>query len=199
LKDKRYGKIILFNRSFQKIEHPNIEQIVADFSALNQMATQLLADEYFCCLGTTIKKARTKKAFEYVDYQLPLNIAKLAKENKVPKLLIVSSIGASAKSSTFYLKVKGQMEEEIGKIGIESLSFFRPSMLLGARKESRMGEAIGKVVMKMFGFLLFGKLKKYRAIEAEIVAKAMVVVANGSFSKSIFESDEIQEIGINVE
>ncbi len=197
--DKRYGKIVLFNRSFQEIENAKIEQIVADYNSINQFAIQLKADEYYCCLGTTIKKAKTKEAFEYVDLHLPVTIAKLALENKVPKVLVVSSIGSSSKSKTFYLNVKGRMEEEIGKLGIEKLYFFKPSMLLGKRNESRLGEAVGQVVMKLFGFLLFGKVRKYKAIEAKIVAKAMVFVANGNFSKSVFESDEIQELGIKVE
>ena len=148
--DKRYGKIILFNRSLQEIEYPNIEQIVADYSSLNQFTIQLKVDEYFCCLGTTIKKAKTKEAFEYVDFQLPLNIAKLAKENKVPKLLVVSSIGASAKSSTFYLKVKGDIELALKKLNFESLIIVRPSMLLGDRKESRFAESNSLVFSARF-------------------------------------------------
>jgi uncharacterized protein YbjT (DUF2867 family) len=195
INDERYEKIILFNRTVQSINHSKIEQIVADYNSIDQYTNQLKADEYYCCLGTTIKKAKTKQAFEYVDLQLPVIIGKFAIQNKVSGLFVVSSIGASAKSSNFYLNVKGRMEEELQKSGIGKLFIFRPSMLIGERNESRFGETVGKIVMKFIGFLFLGKLKKYRAIKAEIVANAMVVVANGGYNSSIFESDEIQKLG----
>jgi len=198
LNDNRYDKIVLFNRTLQPVTNPNIVQIVADYGSLDQYANQLKTDDYYCCLGTTMKKAKNRQAFEYVDFNLPLAIAKLALENEVPKLLVVSSIGASAKSGTFYLRVKGLMEIELGKIGIKHLHFFRPSMLLGKRNEKRFAESVGMIIMKIFGFLLVGKLKKYRAIKGEIVAEAMVVVANGSYSNISVESDEIQKLGAKI-
>lgn len=167
---KRYKKVIVFNRSQQQLANPVVEQIVGDYSSLEKYADQLKADEYYCCLGTTIKKAGSKEAFEFVDFHLPVNIIKLAKKNNTSKVFVVSSIGASSKSSNFYLRVKGKMEEEILKTQVESLFVLRPSMLLGNRSESRFGESMGKIIMKIFGFIFVGKLKKYKAIEAEIVA-----------------------------
>jgi len=195
LQDSRYDKILLFNRTFQSFAHQKIEQIVGDYNLLIDYKSQLIGDEYYCCLGTTMKIAKTKSVFEFVDLQLPLSIGKLAIENKVSKLLVVSSIGASLKSGNFYLNVKGRMEFELGLLGIETLHFFRPSMLLGKREPSRLGESIGKIIMKIIGFMLVGKLKKYKAIKAETVANAMVNVANGNFKNLVFESDKIQYLG----
>jgi len=195
LEDLRYEKILLFNRNLQPTTDQKIQQIVGNYDLLNQFASQLQADEYYCCLGTTIKIAKTKAAFEYVDLELPLSIGKMAVENQISKLLVVSSIGASSKSNNFYLNVKGRMEDGLAKLGIKSLHFFKPSMLLGKRNQSRPGESAGKVIMKIFGFLLIGKLKKYRAIEALTVAKAMIKVANSTEFKSFIESDEIQQLG----
>jgi len=194
LDDPKYEKILVFNRTLQTYNQQKIEQIVGDYNLLSTYANQLKANEYYCCLGTTIKIAKTKSAFEYVDLQLPISIGKLAVENKVSKLLVVSSVGASSKSKNFYLNVKGRMEFELRNLGIETLYIFRPSMLLGKREQTRTGESIGKIVMKVLGFLLVGKLKKYRAITAKAVASAMVNVANGNFSNLVFESDAIQRL-----
>jgi uncharacterized protein YbjT (DUF2867 family) len=190
-----YEKIIVFNRSAQSTNIPKTEQIVGDYGSLIQYQKELNADEYYCCLGTTMKKAGSEEAFEFVDYHLPVSIGQLAVQNQIAKVLVVSSIGASAQSSNFYLRTKGRMEEEMRKTGIKNLCFFRPSMLLGNRNEIRFGESLGKVIMKAFGFLFVGKLKKYKAIETEVVARAMMKVADANVGISVFLSDEIQKIG----
>jgi uncharacterized protein YbjT (DUF2867 family) len=195
LNDDRYSKVIVFVRSELMLTHPKLVEIVGDFEQLDDYSEQLIADEYFCCLGTTMKKAKTKEAFEYVDYQLPLKIANLAKKNNVRKYCVVSSIGASSKSGNFYLRTKGRMEEAISSIGIEYPHFFRPSLLLGERYEKRFGESMAKVFSNLFGFLMVGGLKKYRAIHGKTVAKAMIKVANEDTNQKAFISDEIQELG----
>ena len=139
--DERYAKIIVFNRTQVSLSNPKIVQIVSEYSDLEKHKLQLMADEYYCCLGTTMKKAKTKPAFEYVDYQLPVEIGKLALHNNVSSYLVVSSIGASAKSGNFYLSTKGKMEESIKVLGLKNLFIFRPSMLLGKRNETRITAA----------------------------------------------------------
>lgn len=193
--DERYERIIIFNRSGKEYFHPKIIQIVADYELIGNYVTELAADEYYCCLGTTIKKAKTKEAFEYVDYGLPLKIAQIATENQTGKYLVVSSIGASDKSSNFYLRTKGKMEQAVSKSGVNEVYFFRPSILLGQRNEKRLGESIGQIAMKATGFLLWGPLQKYRAIQARTVAAAMIAVANEGFENQIIESDEIEKLG----
>ncbi len=106
-------------------------------------------------------------------------------------MLVVSSLGADAKSSNFYLRTKGEMEQSLLSMGIKSLHFFRPSMLLGTRDESRPAETFGKIAMQAFSFLFIGGLKKYKAIHAHTVAKAMVKVANNAYADEIYESEEI--------
>jgi uncharacterized protein YbjT (DUF2867 family) len=195
LNDERYSKVILFVRSELMLTHPKLIQVVGDYNKLEGYSEQLVADEYYCCLGTTMKKAKTKEAFEYVDYQLPVKISQLAVNSSVNKYCVVSSIGASAKSSNFYLHTKGKMEDDILATGIDHLHFFRPSLLLGYRNEKRFGESMAKVFAKLFGFLMIGKLKKYRAIQAKTVANAMIKVANKNTNQRVFISDEIQKIG----
>ncbi len=195
LEDDRYATVTVFIRSDITLEHPKLKKVVGNYGQLDDYSEQLIAEEFYCCLGTTMKKAKTKEAFEYVDYQLPLKIANLAKKNNVTKYCVVSSIGASSKSSNFYLKTKGRMEEAISFIGIEYFHFFRPSLLLGERNEKRFGESMAKVFSKLFGFFMIGGLKKYRAIHGKTVARAMVKIANENINQKVFISDEMQELG----
>ncbi len=189
-----YSRIIVFNRSVKANLPANVDQVVGDYDSLFQYSENLKANHYYCCLGSTMKKAGSKEAFEQVDYHLPLKIGELAIENQVDKVLLVSSIGASAKSRNFYLNVKGRMEDDMEAILKDKLTVFKPSMLLGERNESRLGESIGKVLMKVLGIFFIGKLNKYKAIDARAVAIAMVKVANGNFNQFVFESDEIQNL-----
>ena len=107
-------------------------------------------------------------------------------------MLVVSSLGADAGSGNFYLRTKGEMEDKLQTLGISSLKFFRPSMLLGPRNEGRIGESIAKTLMQAFSFMFIGKLKRYKAIHANIVALAMIEAANVDDSKTYYESEEIQ-------
>lgn len=133
-------------------------------------------DTAYCCLGTTMKKAGSKEAFLKVDLDMVIHFAKKAKEAGINRFALVSSIGANPKSSNFYLRTKGQAEEELKKIGFDRLVIVRPSLLLGNRSEKRLGEDIGKAIYYIFRFLFIGPLKKYRGIMDEDVAKAMIVL-----------------------
>ena len=107
-------------------------------------------------------------------------------------------MGANPGSSGLYLKNKGQAEEALKKLNFPKLSIMRPSILLGNRRENRIGEKIGIFVMKSFSPLFLGKMKKYKPIKVENVAKAMIKVIQRDYKKNIFESDEIMEIACNV-
>ena len=192
--DKRYKKIIVFNRKQTLLQNDKIVQLVGDYKTLEEHKDQLIADDYFCCLGTTMAKAKTRQAFEYVDYTLPIEIGKIAIQNKVTNYAVVSSIGASAKSGNFYLSTKGKMEEAIKSSGFENLFIFRPSMLLGKRNETRLVESISKPVFSIIGFILWGPLKKYRAIHGKVVAKAMINCVQENKGNLTIESDKIQKM-----
>lgn len=146
----------------------------------------------FCCLGTTMKKAGSKEAFLKVDLDMVINFAKKAKAAGIDRFAVVSSIGANPKSNNFYLRTKGQVEEELKKIGFERLVIVRPSLLLGKRKEKRLGEDIGKLIYNVFKFLFIGPLKKYRGIMDEDVAKAMIVLVEQGQGTVIAESSALQ-------
>lgn len=134
-------------------------------------------DVAFCALGTTIATAGSQDAFYKVDHDMVIAFAKNAKEAGAKTFVLVSSVGANAKTSNFYLKVKGETERDLEAVGFDSLIILRPSMLMGERKEFRLGELIGKGAMTLFNPLMIGSLGKYKGIEGRTVAKAMVRLA----------------------
>lgn len=172
------------------INHNQLTQIVFDFEKPDKSA--VFADEIYCCLGTTIKVAGSKPAFYKVDFEYVLSIAHFALGNGASKFALVSSMGANKNSAIFYNKTKGAIEAAVTALGYKSLFILRPSVLLGDRKEFRLGEKIGKVFMSAISFAI---PKKYRPIEARQVAQAMVACM-GSDKKGvqILESDAIADL-----
>jgi uncharacterized protein YbjT (DUF2867 family) len=196
LNDDYYSKVISVVRNSTGISNAKLKEIKIDFENIENYSSEILGNDIFCCLGTTIKKAGSKINFKKVDLDYPLQIAAAALVNGAQQFSVVSSIGADKNSKTFYTSVKGELEEELKKLNYFSLNIFRPSLLTGDRDEFRLGEKIAQLFMKIFSFLFIGNLKKYKAIEAKIVAAAMLYAAKrNSEGINIFESDEIQKLG----
>ncbi|HOO08594.1 MAG TPA: NAD(P)H-binding protein [Cyclobacteriaceae bacterium] len=189
-RDDAYGTVKCLTRNALPVTHEKIEAIQTNGSDLNGLAASLVADDVFCCLGTTIKKAKTKEAFRKIDFDYPLHLANLSKAQGARQFLLVSALGANPSSSVFYNQVKGEVEEAIAAIGFEAYHVFRPSLLLGARPEERTGEDAAKIFFKWFGFLL---PQQYKAIDSAKVARAMLAMANkngkGTF---VYESKLLQ-------
>lgn len=164
-------------RSDLTSQNPKHRHYKTDFSDLNELAHIFSADVVFCCLGTTIAKAGSQDNFRKVDYHYPLEISKIASKSQVKKLIIVSSVGADAGSSNFYLKTKGEMEEAVRQQMIPQISFMQPGLLLGRRQEFRFGERLAVLIFPLFNPLLVGKLAKYKAVRALDVAAAMLQIA----------------------
>lgn len=194
LTDNRYVKVKVFVRKSLQINHPKLQEIVDELKEPEAISHEISGDHLFCCLGTTIKKAGSEKKFEWVDLELPTRIADIASINKISSFIIISSIGASTKSSTFYLRTKGAMENRIMGINFNKIHILRPSMLMGKREEFRFGEEAGKVVMKSLSFLFLGSLRKYKPIESGRVALAIIILANSAYPHVIVESDQIEEL-----
>lgn len=196
LEEKEYIRVVALVRKEMTIKHHKLEQVLVNFDELEKYEQAMNVDDVFCCLGTTIAVAKTQENFRKVDYDYPLNIAELALKNGAKQFMLVSSMGASKSSSIFYSRVKGELEESIAKLGYSSFHVFRPSMLIGERKEFRLGEVIGKYVFKVVGPLMQGPLAKYRAVKGIVVAKAMVRTAIKNITGNhIHLSDEIQKLG----
>lgn len=195
LSSNTYDRVISFVRNNTRISHPKLIEHVVDFDNIESFEDLVQGDDLFCCLGTTIKKAGSQKAFEKVDLTYPIHFAKIAVTTGLKQYLSISSIGANPKSNNFYLRTKGTCEEELRKLPFQSTSIFRPSLILGNRKEFRLGERIAKYSMKVFSLFLFGKLRKYKSVEAKDIAYAMFYIAQqNTIGYHIYESDKIIEI-----
>ena len=178
LQSDRYNHVISVGRSPLSVSNPKLVQVTIDFDNLSDYKDQLQADDVFCCLGTTIKKAGSKAKFHKVDYTYVVELARLASSRGASQFLVVSALGAHPKSRIFYNKVKGQMEEAVKHIPFRSVHILQPSVLLGNRQESRPMEKVAGWFMGSLRFLLLGGLKKYRPIEARKVGKALVHYAS---------------------
>lgn len=130
------------------------------------------------CLGTTIRQAGSQAAFRAVDHDLIMAAARGARAGGASHMIVVSSVGASAKSSNFYLRTKGETEEGLRALGFDRLDIMRPGLLTGDREgPARLGEGIAMVAAPLADMLMHGSLRRYRSIPASIAAKAIVALA----------------------
>ncbi|MFO7370317.1 MAG: NAD-dependent epimerase/dehydratase family protein [Bacteroidales bacterium] len=198
LDNNLYGKIIIVARKTLPIVDQKLEQLLLDdFSDLVNYHNRLKANEFFCCIGTTIKTAGSQEAFRKVDFEIPVQVAKLAQELRIQNLVIISSIGADAKTGNFYLRTKGEMEHAVKEAYKGNLKIVRPSLLIGDRREFRFGERVAVFIMKLLGWLFVGPLKRFRGIKARAVANAMIRVTQLPVEKIIIESDELYDYQIS--
>jgi uncharacterized protein YbjT (DUF2867 family) len=193
LLDATYEKVVVLTRKPLLIDNAKYQNHVVNFDRLTEYYKDIVAQDIFCCLGTTMRVAGSKDAFKKVDYTYPLEIAKLAKAAGAEQYLLVSALGANEKSSIFYNKVKGEVERAIEALNYPSVKIFRPSLLLGNRSEQRTGEDAAKIFYKIFGFIIPAK---YKAIEARTVATAMLTVAKlNKPGLIVYESDAMRKMG----
>ncbi len=185
-------EVTVVGRRYLDYSHPKVEQHIADLGDAEAIRPYMQGDVLFCALGTTIKRAGSKENFRLVDHHFVVNAAKVASEEGVKHFCVVSSIGAKAESGNFYLRTKGEMENEISALPFTSVHIFRPSLLLGNREENRPGERIGEAFFKLFGFIFKGKLERYAPIHASTVADAMIKASlSGAPGVNIIESENI--------
>ena len=174
--NEEYNSVTVIARRELDFVHPKLEVKIRVFDRLEESDIEF-ANELYCCLGTTIKKAGSKEAFEKVDFEYPLYIASLAKKRGIPHMLVITAMGANENSAFYYNRVKGKLEHDLKELNLQRLSIIRPSLLVGNRDEFRFGEKAGEAVLKVAKPFLVGPLKRSRAIEASQVAKAMIVIA----------------------
>ncbi len=194
LQDDRYSSVKIFSRKRLERKHPKIKEFIGDLLQLENFANDFTGDACFCCIGTTAKKTPDKELYRKIDFGIPVTAAKLCVKNKISTFAVISALGADAKSSIFYSRTKGEMEEAVLQENIPNTYLLQPSLIFGDRKEGRIGEKIAIILTKLFGFLLVGKLEKYKGIEAESIAKAMLYLANNKTDATRIPSDKIIEI-----
>jgi uncharacterized protein YbjT (DUF2867 family) len=191
LKDTNYETVKAFVRKPLTIQHLRLKQIITDFHSLEAIKSELKGDALFCCLGTTIRNTPSKEGRRFVEKEIPAQLAAIAADNKIPSYIIVSSIGASATASNFYLHTKGEMEEGVAQNKIRQIVFMHPSFLMGDRKEFRAAEGFFSVIMRLVSPLMGGSMKKYRPVQGRTVAQAMIAVAGTTAGTSFLEHGDI--------
>ena len=192
--DGSYTSVKLFSRKASGISSPKVKEFLGDVLQLEDFKKDFTADEVYCCVGTTTAKTKDREVYRAIDFGIPFKGATLAKENKIPTFLVISSMGANAKSKIFYSRTKGEMEQAVLDQEIPNTYILRPSLILGDRNEKRFGESFGAVALKLTSTLLVGKLKKYRAIKADHIAAAMINLAKSLPDSQILESNLIQDL-----
>lgn len=189
LKDDTFDRVDIFVRREVKIPSAKLVSHIVDFDHIETWASLLSGDVLFSCLGTTIKAAGSQDAQWKVDYTYQFDSAKAARAGGVRKLVLVSSVGANAESKIFYARMKGQLDEDVAKLGFPGCFILRPPSLI--RKGSgRFGEKAGVAILK--GLNAIGLLRSWKPMPTEEVAAAMIRLAESeSEGLHIFESQEI--------
>ncbi len=188
-----YRKVIALVRRPLAKESEKLQQVTVNFDELPPL--EVRGGDIFSALGTTMKQAGSREEFYRVDHDYTMAVARSAAEAGARQFVVVSSVDANPESHTFYLKVKGEVEEELKQLGFASLHIFRPSFLAGDRIESRAGERLGTAVAKALEFAFIGRLRKYSAMDIEVLAKAMVNAARlAERGTHVYEYEQIVEL-----
>lgn len=153
------------------------------------------ATHLFCCLGTTIAAAGSQEAFRQVDFDYVVRFAQAGRAAGARSLLVVSSVGANPHASTFYLKVKGEMERELAGMEFDALHIFRPGVLMGRRENLRGGEQWSIRILRAVEWAMVGSLRKYRPMPAGVLASAMAAAGErGGSGLHIHHFDDIYRL-----
>jgi len=193
--DPDYTRVLTFGRrQLPALTRAKVAQRVAELGSLTPDDFHG-AQDVFCTLGTTIRKAGSQEAFRHVDLELPLRAAEQALKAGAEQFVVVSSVGADAASKNFYLRTKGELEQDLAKLPFKAVHILRPSLLIGRRAEFRLGETIAMKIAPALDLLTLGSLRKYHSVRAEMVGQAMVAAARqGRSGTHVYEFGEIVKL-----
>ncbi len=196
LAEKRFDKVvILHHRPTPYRGAPKVDERIVDFARLPDLQAGEDLEAVFCCVGTTQKKAGSTEAFQAVDRDVPVAVARWAADHNATTFVGISSVDANSEARSVYLRTKGQMEAGVAGSGLRSTYLLRPSVLAGERDEYRLAERIANRALAVVGPLMVGPVRKYRAIHTKTVAAAMLACADRAApGLHILESDEVQAL-----
>jgi uncharacterized protein YbjT (DUF2867 family) len=196
LNNPDYEKVIIVVRKSLDIHHPKLITLIGDYHSLPGLKINMVADEIFIAIGTTKKNTPNKDEYYQIDHDYPVLAAKIAKENGAKSVFIVTVVGANADSGVSYVKMKGEIERDVIALDFQHTHIFRPSMIMGIRKEKRLLE---KSIIKLWTVInpiLIGKyLNKYKGIDGKDIAKAMNNAAKVQPEKvKIYQWEEMNDL-----
>lgn len=190
--NKSIDTVKILVRKSTGISNPKIKEIITDFFDLQLLNKEISADALILCIGTTRKKTPNLEEYRKIDYGISLEIARIAKQNGVTEIHLISAVGANSKSAIFYNRLKGEIERDLIALEFNTTCIYRPSLLIGKRKEFRLGESIAQKLSPIFDLLFFGSAKKFHSIHSKDVARA--VTANLLIDKKRLEILEFSEM-----
>ncbi len=196
IRSDKVNRIVCLGRRQPSLDHHKLVFVSADMEKQTEQLDAFSGiSRVYCCLGTTIRTAGSREAFRKVDYDMVVNAAHIAKQAGVAHFSVVSAMGADEHSKVFYNQVKGSCEHALKQIGFNRLSIYRPSLLTGPRTEFRLGEKIAQLIFPLIEWMLAGKLRHYRSISTNTVARAMLLNSiKTDEGTEIFLSDDIKQL-----
>ena len=197
LNNEKYSRVKIFTRKDIKKIHSKLDIYNINFKQLDNYKDKIIGTDCFFCLGTTRRQTPNKLDYIDTEFNLPVSIAQIAKENKIKSFIYVSSGGANAQSKNLYLQNKGKAENEIINLLFDFTAIIQPSLLLGNRSEFRIGERIAQFIFKSLSFIFVGKLRPFKAIHALTVSKAIIKIINKKEKNLYFTSDKLEILGKN--
>lgn len=187
-----WAKIIVVTRRALGSTSDKVTEVICDASSIDNHAAELVGDTVFCCLGTTQKIAGSKAKFREVDHDYILKCARITHQKGARHFLVISSMGADARSLNFYSRVKGETERDLKAVGFERLDILRPSLLVGGRAENRPLEELGGIVMTLMSPVMLGPFAPYCPINIGQVARAMHEIAlKDGAGATVYLSDKL--------
>ena len=191
LEDARYTEVVAFARRALGVQHEKLREHTIDFDAPAMWQELVKGDVLFSTLGTSLKQAGSKEAQRHIDYDYQLAFAKAARANGVKSLVLLSSIGAESKSSIFYLRLKGELDDAIQGLGFDSLTIVRPPSLIRA-KSKRFGETASVKFLQAANAI--GLAKRLAPMETVVVARSMAALGADSASGTrIIEGQDVRD------
>ena len=191
LEDARYTEVVAFARRALGVQHEKLREHTIDFDAPATWQELVKGDVLFSTLGTSLKQAGSKEAQRHIDYDYQLAFAKAARANGVKSLVLLSSIGADSKSSIFYLRLKGELDDAVRDLGFDSLSIVRPPSLIRA-KSKRFGETASVKFLQAANAI--GLAKRLAPMETVVVARSMAALGADSASGTrIIEGQDVRD------
>lgn len=170
----QYGEIVILVRTLLPLINQKVKQYIVDFDSLETYADLIHGGVVFSCIGSTRAKTPDLTVYKKVDHDYPLKVAEIAIKNGIEQFHLISAIGANSASANFYLRIKGQTEDDLKKLPFQSTYIYQPSLLDGHRKEQRILERVAVKIMRLVNPLLLGELKNYRSIKVTDIASAMI-------------------------
>jgi uncharacterized protein YbjT (DUF2867 family) len=194
LADPDFSQVNVIARRHTGLRHPKLVEHIVDFDDLSGYSERhpeaFNADAAFCCLGTTMRVAGSRPAFERVDYHYVHQFAELAAKHKVPVFMMISAVGANPHSPVYYSRIKGKVEQAVRELSFRSVHIMRPSLLLGHREDSRPAEAIAQRIAPLISPFMVGPLARYKPVSADAVAAEMVSLSKRADSGAFVHHSE---------